>query len=234
MLSAVELGNTRTKVCRFNAKGEQMADTRHYDGGHTIWQNEIPIGDILRIANTAAVDLASSFEDQIVTLSNPWPFLFDCSPQIGIDRCLAALGARQKKAEGSIAVISCGTCLTATLLTEDNTLLGGPISPGWSTRLQSMADYAPALPRLLPAIQHLSSKGSQSTQDSMLQGSFGGMLAEIEHIIRVWRQEYPNLTVFLTGGDGPAFAKPLESGIFAASNLEALGLYAQYNYEQNL
>jgi len=37
----------------------------------------------------------------------------------------------------------------------------------------------------------------------------------------------PRCGHFLTGGDGPAFAKPLESGIFAASNLEALGIFAQ-------
>jgi hypothetical protein len=42
------------------------------------------------------------------------------------------------------------------------------------------------------------------------------------------------VAIFLTGGDGPAFAKPLESGIFAASNLEALGIFAQYDYEKNL
>ncbi len=233
MISALELGNSRSKLTRFDMNGVPMGETRYFDAGDMQWQREIPSNDVLRIGNTSGVTLSAPWAEQVVTLSHPWPFDFDCSPDLGIDRCLAMLGARQKQPQGPLAVISCGTCLTGTLLTDQNVLLGGPISPGWSTRLESMADYAPALPRLSAVAQRLSSMGSRTTKDSMLQGSYEGMLAEIQRIIHLWTQEYPNLTIFLTGGDGPAFAKPLESGIFAASNLEALGLFAQYSYEQN-
>ena len=234
MIWAIELGNTRSKRTQFNASGVQLGNTEYFAVDSLEWCAEISPGTVLRIANTAQRSLPESLIPCILTPEHPWPFRREASPTIGMDRCLAVMGVRSLHPKGPVAVISCGTCLTGTLLDADQALRGGPISPGWSMRLQAMSDGAPALPRLAPVEAPFTPSGTTNTESSMQQGAYHGMLAEIRSWIAAWRQEYPDVAIFLTGGDGPAFAKPLESGIFAASNLEALGIFAQYDYEKNL
>ena len=232
MLYAVEIGNSRTKVTCFSEEGLMLGDTHYFDRLDLSWWPNLGINDVLRIANTSNLQLQQDWERHVISLKDPWPFAFSCSPSIGIDRCLGVLGARMHQPKGSIGVISCGTCMTATLLTEDDRLLGGSISPGWKMRLDAMADYAPSLPRLSAVMAQFSPEGTRNTEESLHQGAYAGMYAEIEKICTVWSTQDANIHIFITGGDGMAFAKPLESGIFAASNLEAHGIFAQYKYGQ--
>ncbi len=210
-----------------------LGETEFFSTDDMTWLEALPAGVVLRIVNTANGPLPDVLLNSVVTRDHPWPLTWGAAPTIGLDRCLAVIGARSIHPHGEIAVISCGTCLTGTLLDATNTLRGGPISPGWNMRLQAMADGAPALPRLTPEIAALTPAGTPSTEASMRQGAYHGMLVEMQSWMSSWRQEYPKVAIYLTGGDGLAFAKPLESGIFAASNLEALGILAQYNYEKN-
>lgn len=233
MIWAIELGNTRTKVTCLDASGASIVDTRYFAPEDFSWAQDLTPSFPLRIANTAQRSVPQHLQICQVELSAPWPFQLDCSPSIGVDRCLAVLGARQLHPSGPLAVISCGTCLTGTLLDDQNRLSGGPISPGWTMRLRAMAHFAPALPVLSPEASPLTPRGTRSTESSMQQGAFAGMATEMEYWIQAWQREFPGIAIFITGGDGPAFAKPSESGIFAASNLEALGLLAQYLYEKH-
>ena len=97
MISALELGNSRSKLTRFDMNGVPMGEARYFDAGDMQWQREIPSNDVLRIGNTSGVTLSAPWAEQVVTLSHPWPFDFDCSPDLGIDRCLAMLGASRLK-----------------------------------------------------------------------------------------------------------------------------------------
>jgi len=234
MIWAIELGNTRSKRTQFNALGVQHGNTEYFAVDSLEWSQGISPGTVLRVANTAQRSLPETMTSCVLTPDHPWPFRHEAAPTIGVDRCLGVLGARRLHPLGPIAVISCGTCLTGTLLDADQTLRGGPISPGWWMRLRAMSDGAPTLPRVAPAEAPFTPSGTTSTESSMQQGAYHGMLSEIQSWITAWRHQYPDVAIFLTGGDGPAFAKPLESGIFAASNLEALGIFAQYDYEKNL
>lgn len=233
MIWAVELGNSRTKVTGLGADGEPLSPTRYFSADDPSWAASLTDSFPVRIANTAARTLPALPNAKVLQLSDAWPFELRCSPTVGLDRCLAVLGARQLHPTGPLAVISCGTCLTGTLLDDQNLLLGGPISPGWTMRLRAMAHFAPALPSLAPEPSPLTPHGTLSTEASMQQGAYAGMVAEIAHWVQAWQHEFPGIRVFITGGDGPAFAKPSESGIFAASNLEARGLLAQYLYEKH-
>ena len=233
MIWAIELGNTRTKVTCLDASGASIVDTCYFAPEDFSWAQDLTPSFPLRIANTAQRSVPQHLQICQVELSAPWPFQLDCSPTIGVDRCLAVLGARQLHPSGRLAEKSCGTCMTGTLLDDQNRLSGGPISPGWTMRLRAMAHFAPALPVLSPEGSPLTPRGTRSTESSMQQGAFAGMAAEMEYWIQAWQREFPGIAIFITGGDGPAFAKPSESGIFAASNLEALGLLAQYLYEKH-
>ncbi|MFM1884718.1 MAG: hypothetical protein RL168_902 [Bacteroidota bacterium] len=231
MIWAVELGNTRTKVTRMDLHGARVGETLHYAPEDFTWVAQLDQTFPIRVANTANRPLPEALKGHVVQLQSPWPFAMQCAPTLGIDRCLSVLGARQIHPNGPLAVISCGTCLTGTLLDGDDVLCGGPIAPGWTMRLNAMAHYAPALPAVQPVVRPFEPRGTLSTEASMQQGAYTGMEAEISHWIAAWQEEFPGIAIFITGGDGPTFAKPSESGIFAASNLEARGLLAQYVYE---
>jgi len=233
MIWAVELGNTRTKVTSVGVDGEPVGPTCFFPKNDSTWTCILKGDFPIRIANTSGQPIPELPNSKVLQLADAWPFKLSCSPSIGIDRCLTVVGARSLHPHGPLAVISCGTCLTGTLLSDSNELLGGPISPGWTMRLQAMGHYAPSLPLVFPEQSPFTPQGTRSTESSMQQGAFVGMSAEIEYWVQAWQREFPGIQIFITGGDGPAFAKPFESGIFAASNLEARGLYAQYLYEKH-
>ena len=195
MIWAVELGNTRTKVSFVKAEDANAVETQFFAPDDFSWLDAIDPNAPIRVANTARRNLPPALLGHQVTLDAPWPFTLACAPTIGVDRCLAALGARQLHPKGPLAVISCGTCLTGTLLDGNNFLKGGPISPGWSMRLKAMAHFAPALPALEPVKRPFYPSGSVSTAEGMHEGAYAGMQAEIDHWIAGWQQEFAGIEI---------------------------------------
>ena len=150
MIWAIELGNTRNKRTRFSPHGEQLGETEFFKLDDWSWLDSMAEGVELRIVNTAQRFVPEDLSTAVLTQDSPWPMTWQAAPTIGLDRCLAVLGARRLHPVGDLAVISCGTCLTGTLLDAANTLRGGPISHGWTMRLEAMAAGARVLPRLSP------------------------------------------------------------------------------------
>ncbi len=63
-----------------------------------------------------------------------------------------------------------------------------------------------------------------STVTAIQSGVFNGMIEEIKGIISLYKNEYRQVKVILTGGDAHRFAGQLNLSIFAASDLVNIGL----------
>ena len=141
---------------------------------------------------------------------------------LGHDR-LALVSAAKFHAPGVASlVIDCGSCVTYDFIDANGRYYGGAISPGLAMRYKAMHDYTEKLPDL--SIQATDHWYGDSTDNSMHQGAFRGLIHEIHGFINQYKQYNPNLTTFLTGGDLEILRDHIKNDIFAHPNFLLEGL----------
>lgn len=141
---------------------------------------------------------------------------------LGNDRLACMAGARLLFPRFPVLVIDAGTCVKYDVI-HRGVYRGGSISPGLQMRFDALQHFTAALPRLQAG--RFAALPGRSTHESIRTGVQQGILFEMEGFIAVYKRQYKNLKVVLTGGDAARFAKPLKSDIFAAPHLIHLGLY---------
>lgn len=72
-----------------------------------------------------------------------------------------------------------------------------------------------------------------TTEESILSGVLNGILNEIDGIISLYKGNYENLTIILSGGDYIYFDKRLKNNIFALPNIVLLGLNVILDFNDN-
>ncbi|MCU0429432.1 MAG: type III pantothenate kinase [Cytophagaceae bacterium] len=156
--------------------------------------------------------------------STPLPIFVDYqTPEtLGMDRVAAAVGAQFLCPGKTLLVVNMGTCITMDLV-RNNTFAGGSISPGIAMRLQAMHSFTDKLPRLEMERPQDGYPG-KNTRDSMLAGAVEGALLEIESRILRLVKDYPDLHVFIAGGDHRMFESSVNSPIFVNPDLIFVGL----------
>lgn len=147
---------------------------------------------------------------------------YDTPHTLGLDRIAAVVGAAMQQPGVPVLVIDAGTCVTYDLLTADGTFAGGNIAPGIRLRLLAMHEHTGKLPLVgdegeIPEIGF-------STETAMRAGATLGVAYEIEGYIARLNETYPELFVFLTGGDALKLAAKIKSRIFVDENLVLTGL----------
>jgi type III pantothenate kinase len=165
----------------------------------------------------------------VITAQTPLPLeIYYLTPNtLGIDRICNACGMlRLKKTHVSIS-IDIGTCIKFDVL-EGNKYIGGSISPGIELRYRSLNEFTGKLPLLNFRSRALLS--GQTSEQSMHSGVMNGIATEIEGFMALYRQQYGELTFFLTGGDAGYFDFAGKNDIFVAENLTLEGLYSIYAF----
>lgn len=182
---------------------------------------------------SSVVDLSAEAEEQLRRL--PCPVLrFSASTPIpisnkyrtphtlGTDRLAAAVGAWSQHPGRPLLIIDSGSCITFDLVTPEGAYVGGNISPGLHARLRAIDDYFPRLP--LVEAEGPKPELGYDTETAIRSGVIEGMRHEIEGYIHHFKAKYPQLLVFLTGGDELNFADTIKSAIFADQFLVPRGL----------
>ncbi|MBQ0030666.1 MAG: type III pantothenate kinase [Paludibacteraceae bacterium] len=141
---------------------------------------------------------------------------------LGMDRLASCIGANALSPNVPLLVVDMGTCITIDFVTPDGRFLGGNISPGMQMRFKALHQYTSALP-LVAAPDSEPLIGSCTT-DAIAAGVVNAITFEIEGYVARFKEKYPNLLVYLTGGDAFYFEKRLKNCIFANPNLLLIGL----------
>lgn len=144
--------------------------------------------------------------------------------KLGADRLAAAVGAWTLAPGKSSLIIDLGTAITYDLLSADGVYEGGNIAPGIYLRMKTLHENTGALPMPNVAVEDFPAFG-RDTLSAIQAGVYQGIFHEINGYIRQHQGKYPDLTIFLTGGDLIYFVKKLKSGIFARPNLVLTGLF---------
>lgn len=140
----------------------------------------------------------------------------------GTDRLAADMGAVMQDAVHTLLIIDAGTCITYDLLSCDGEMLGGVISAGVQLRLNAMHEHTALLPQF--AAEDDAPVIAMNTKDCMMSGAVNGAKYEMEGYVRRIMKDYPDLRIFVTGGNIYEFADDIKPRITQDPQLVLRGL----------
>ena len=158
--------------------------------------------------------------------------LYQTPQTLGMDRLAAVTAANYQKPGNNILVIDAGTCITYDFIDKDGRYHGGNISPGMQMRFNALHKFTGRLPQISP--QGEKELHGRTTETAIRSGVIYGIEHEISGYILQLQKNYPELLVFLTGGDDFSFDTKLKSVIFADSFLVLKGLNRILDYNDKI
>lgn len=238
----IDQGNTAIKVGIFDEANLRLKEVFSNDesGALLTWIKlnvNQPVN--LIISNVTSQKLDLSKLDLLIsielnsTVALPIKIAYKSLETLGNDRLANACAMWSLNPNKNSLSLDFGTCLKYDLVTKERTYLGGAISPGMRMRYQALHEFTSRLPLIQNAMTPLSSVGD-NTDSSLSVGVKLGMVHEINGFIERYRQDFDDLTIFMTGGDLKYFDKDFKNHIFANPDLTMIGLneILQYNVQQ--
>jgi type III pantothenate kinase len=228
---ALDFGNTSVKAGLF--KGRELAEVRTFHTPHDLEKSQ----EFFEQASHCIVGSVTKQHEGFESLLSPNCKLveftsktniplnntYQTASTLGSDRLAASIGAFSLYPDLNVLVIDAGTCLKFNFTNSKNEYVGGAISPGLQMRFRALHEYTAKLP-LVKFDESFHKLVGQSTEESILSGVLNGFIGETNYIIEQYKQQYPELTIVVTGGDEPFLSKHLKSRIFAHPNLVLKGL----------
>jgi type III pantothenate kinase len=158
--------------------------------------------------------------------SLPFQMAYQSPQTLGVDRLCNAAALSQQNVGLPRLAIDLGTCIKFDFLDAQNRYLGGSISPGLQMRAKAMSHFTAKLPEVeaRPTQELIGT----SSHECLEIGTFLGWQKEIEGLLSAYQKRYPEVVVFLTGGDATHFDLGQKNGIFVHENLTLEGILALY------
>lgn len=147
---------------------------------------------------------------------------------LGHDRIAAAVGAWNECPGRTLLVVDAGTAITYDLVSNNGKFMGGNIAAGIEMRLKALHEHTGQLP-LVSSDGELPLLG-YDTHTAIRAGALQGAAYELEGYITACEEKYPDLLVFLTGGDAERLATIIKRTIFVDRNLVPKGLNRILDY----
>ena len=155
-------------------------------------------------------------------LKMPFSIAYKTPDTLGADRLAAVAEAYAQYPNRNLLVIDAGTAITYDLVTAEGTYLGGQISPGINMRFKALHHFTGKLP--LVGREGERTMIGNTTETAIREGVLQGVDKEIEGYIQEYSQKYPDLLVFLTGGDAILLDNRIKNRTFADNLLVIKGL----------
>lgn len=234
----IDIGNTVAKLAVFDGDEliEVLRGSNHSLDCMRILCNKYKIdrciiASVITLSNTIKRQLAAvTFPVLELNYKTPVPVTnnYKTPETLGMDRLAAVVGANYIKPQRNLLVIDAGTALTFEFIDEKAQYWGGNISPGIYTRFKALSACCDKLP-LIEKNGETPEFGF-NTETAIRTGVIKGIEFEIAGYISQMQKKYPDLLVFLTGGDKFSFDTNLKSIIFADRFLVLKGLNRILNY----
>lgn len=237
----IDIGNTVAKVAVFDALTlvevvhDSNRDLEHLPDMYRKYH-------IDRAIVATVIDLSEQVLAQLALLPVPVLWLNETTPlpienlyetprTLGYDRMAAVVAANERFPGRDILVIDAGTCITYEFVDAAGRYHGGNISPGLQMRFKALHHFTGRLPLVKREGREIPM--GKDTETAIRAGVLKGMEYEISGYIVTMKHKYPQLLVFLTGGDDFSFDTNLKSIIFADRFLVLKGLNRILNYNND-
>ena len=228
----VDIGNTVAKLVVFE-NGEPISEVLTSNTALEALPGVVRTFGPTRAVVSAVVELTAEAREALDALAmpvlyvtgqtpTPVPVLYRSPATLGPDRLAAVVGAVTLQPGRPLLVVDAGTCVTYELVDAAGRYVGGNISPGLDMRLSALREHTARLPLVAP-MGDIPAMG-YDTETAIRAGVVRGIQFEIEGYIRHYREKYPDLFVFLTGGNRLNFDTRLKNCIFADKYLVPRGL----------
>lgn len=237
----IDIGNSSTKLSVFD-KNEMIVCL--HDSNYKIEhldeicnQYSIEKGILATV-----IELSKEIKEQLSNLKFPVLILneetdvplvnlYETPKTLGYDRIAAVVGAIEEQPQKDLLVIDAGTAITYEFVDAEGRYHGGNISPGVNMRFKALHHFTGKLPLIEREGRDLPL--GKDTSTAIRAGVIRGIEYEILGYIDFWRRKYPELLVFLTGGDKFSFDSKIKNIIFADRFLVLKGLNRILNYNND-
>jgi type III pantothenate kinase len=230
----VDIGNSRIKSALFvdeHQKAEHSCDT--LDEAIAFWNGLVFEKCLISSVKISKSELQSrlTFPFLFLDQDTPTPLknAYSTPHTLGLDRLAGAVGAWKMAGKKPVLAIDLGSCITYELVDDQDTYLGGSITPGMIMRAKAMHHFTARLPEI-----SLYPKPDQDWGDStiscMRSGIWSGVKFEMEGFIKNYRLKFPEISAYICGGDSQSFESLAKDHIFVVPNLVLYGLNCILNH----
>jgi len=199
----------------------------------SLWSH-LPMMDQVFVANVAHRDLSDLLAEVVsrlwgikIQLVSVTSFVcgvhnrYQALDQLGVDRWLAAIGARHFYAERSVIVVDVGTAINIELLVGDE-YLGGVILPGVSLMHDVLVGSTHGVKSDIKSPQQIVGK---STVECVNSGVYYGLAGAIERVVEEMQKTLPvSAQVVLCGGGAHVLSELLNIDVKVDMNVVFKGL----------
>lgn len=241
MKLVIDIGNTFTKLALFE-QDEIIKIYRFKQFGiEELYEIEsdysniksVIVSQVNKFPKALKNHLNKNYQFTELSAETPIPIInkYKTPETLGNDRIAAVVAGAKLYPNQNVLIIDAGSCITFDFINYKNEYLGGSISPGIEIRFKAMNSFTKNLPLIEnKKIDYLI---GSTTEESILSGVLNGILNEIDGIISLYKGNYENLTIILSGGDYIYFDKRLKNNIFALPNIVLLGLNVILDFNDN-
>lgn len=234
----IDIGNSSTKIAVFDKNA--LVEVYTESGQPLYLLMELLLRyQVERGIVASVIDIHSDLAEWLGTCGIPFLWLgkdtplpvinlYETPETLGYDRIAAAVGANEQFPGRDILVIDAGTAVTYEFIDSKGQYQGGNISPGMYMRFKALHHYTGKLPLVAPEGRMLLM--GKDTETAIRAGVIKGLEFEITGYIMSLKRKYPELLVFLTGGDEFSFDSNVKNIIFADRFLVLKGLNRILNY----
>lgn len=244
---AIDVGNTRTQVGRFEAGA--LKESERFPNSDIAamlqtaasWWNQLDketAAIVMASVNDANADrLSSALEDQLSTdiyrigTDVPIPIGQQLDPETitGVDRLLNAAAAYDRVKQACV-IVDAGTAVTVDFVDGAGTFHGGAIAPGASMQLHALHEHTAALPDL-PFRAPDNEAFGRNTAQAMYQGVFHGIRGMVQRLVEQYAESYGAFPmVIATGGDAAVLFENEQLIDRVVPDLTLMGIAAAAKY----
>ncbi len=230
----IDIGNTRIKSALFEDQtllGDHRFDS--LESGLGFWTTMEFDHCLVSSVRFSQEELSSAlpFSFHFLTNDSLLPILngYSTPKTLGLDRMAAAIGAWQLAGKGPVLAIDLGSCITYELVDDLGVYRGGAISPGMKMRAKAMHAFTARLP-LVDLDEKPESPLGDSTLSCLKAGIWFGVEYELIGQMTAYQLKFPEIKVYICGGDSQSFDSLAKDHIFVVPNLVLHGLNCILNH----
>lgn len=142
--------------------------------------------------------------------------------KLGVDRWVAAIGARQIVESGAVIIIDAGTAVTVDLLDQHNVYQGGAIIPGVALMHDALTSNTAGIQSDRSSAPPIIGK---STSECVNSGVHYGLVGAVERVVKNMQRSLPRkAAIVLTGGDSKLLKQHAKYSMQLVENLVLTGV----------